>query len=84
MKSNDLTLDLNPVNLRDYLVAKLPVISTAPSDCRLYEHLIEIGETPMQFANALATLEDGCLPDSPRKRCGRSPCRLRAKSVPVE
>ncbi len=52
-KINDLTRAVNPIKLREYLAAGLPVISTPMPEVQLYEKSIEIVESPSEFAAAV-------------------------------
>ena len=51
-KINELTRSVNPIKLREYLAAGLPVISTPMPDLMLYKNLIEIVSTPDEFEAA--------------------------------
>ena len=52
-KINQLTLAVNPIKLREYLAAGLPVVSTPLPEVILYDHLIETAETPDDFESAV-------------------------------
>ena len=52
-KVNELTRAVNPIKLREYLAAGLPVISTPMPEVRLYENLIEIVNSPAEFETAV-------------------------------
>jgi glycosyltransferase involved in cell wall biosynthesis len=52
-KVNELTRAVNPIKLREYLAAGLPVVSTPMPEVRLYDHLIEIADTPETFTAAV-------------------------------
>jgi glycosyltransferase involved in cell wall biosynthesis len=52
-KLNELTLAVNPIKLREYLAAGLPVISTSLPEVKLYENLIEIVNSPAEFEAAV-------------------------------
>lgn len=54
-KINELTLAVNPIKLREYLAAGLPVVSTPMPEVQVYEHLIEIAETHEQTIKAIDT-----------------------------
>ncbi len=45
-KINDLTRAVNPIKLREYLAAGLPVVSTPLPEVLLYTQVIKIGDTP--------------------------------------
>lgn len=55
-KVNELTHAVNPIKLREYLAAGLPVISTPMPEVRLYERLIEIINSPADFEKAVEKL----------------------------
>ena len=52
-KINDLTLAVNPIKLREYLAAGLPVVSTPLPEVKLYEHLVELAESATEFEEAI-------------------------------
>ena len=54
-KMNELTKAVNPIKLREYLAAGLPVVASPLPEVQLYEHLIEIAETPEQTIKAIET-----------------------------
>ena len=51
-KTNDLTLAVNPIKLREYLAAGLPVISSPMPEVKLYQHLIHLADTADEFIDA--------------------------------
>ncbi|MFA5904041.1 MAG: glycosyltransferase [Desulfobacula sp.] len=51
-KVNELTHAVNPIKLREYLSAGLPVISTPMPEVRLYDRLVRIIDGPKEFENA--------------------------------
>jgi glycosyltransferase involved in cell wall biosynthesis len=53
-KVNELTRAVNPIKLREYLAAALPVISTPMPEVELYSHLIEIAQGCEDFQAACA------------------------------
>lgn len=53
-KINELTVAVNPIKLREYLAAGLPVVSTPLPEVALYRDLVELAETPQQFVGAIA------------------------------
>jgi glycosyltransferase involved in cell wall biosynthesis len=57
---NELTIASNPLKLREYLAAGLPVVSSAiPEACRL-KHLVRIGRNKLEFLNHVnGILESG-------------------------
>jgi glycosyltransferase involved in cell wall biosynthesis len=60
---------VNPLKLREYLSAGLPVVSTAVPEVQRYAHLCQIASTPDAFVAALErALADG----SPAARAARS------------
>ncbi len=50
---NDLTRAVNPIKLREYLAAGLPVVSTPLPEVRQYEHLINIADSVDTFIDAI-------------------------------
>ena len=52
-KVNELTRAVNPIKLREYLAAGLPVVSTPLPEVKLYHHLVRISDTPEAFAAAI-------------------------------
>ncbi|MBN2212138.1 MAG: glycosyltransferase [Sedimentisphaerales bacterium] len=65
---NQLTHAVNPIKLREYLAAGLPVVSTPMPEVMRYNHLIHIANTPETFIAALETCltEDA---DGRERRC---------------
>jgi glycosyltransferase involved in cell wall biosynthesis len=51
-KINELTKAVNPIKLREYLAAGLPVVSTPLPEVRLYEHVVSFARTPQEFLDA--------------------------------
>ncbi|HUT57014.1 MAG TPA: glycosyltransferase [Planctomycetota bacterium] len=51
-KINDLTLAVNPIKLREYLAAGLPVISTPLREVEIYGGLVRMAGTPDEFITA--------------------------------
>jgi glycosyltransferase involved in cell wall biosynthesis len=49
---NDLTRAVNPIKLREYLAAGLPVVSTPLPEVRAYEPHVRVGDTPETFERA--------------------------------
>lgn len=49
---NELTLAVNPIKLREYLAAGLPVVSTSLPEVLLYKHWVHLGDTPETFQAA--------------------------------
>jgi glycosyltransferase involved in cell wall biosynthesis len=60
---------VNPLKLREYLSAGLPVVSTAVPEVVRYAHLCRIATTPEEFVTAI---EQALGEASPRARGGRS------------
>jgi glycosyltransferase involved in cell wall biosynthesis len=50
---NRLTEAVNPIKLKEYLAAGLPVVSTPLPEVKLYSHLIEVVDSPGEFARAV-------------------------------
>ncbi len=48
-KVNELTKAVNPIKLREYLAAGLPVVSTPLPEVQIYESLVEIADGPDEF-----------------------------------
>ncbi len=66
-KINDLTRSVNPIKLREYLAAGLPVVSTPLPEVKLYDEIVSIVDTPDAFADAVeSALATG--PDARQKR----------------
>jgi glycosyltransferase involved in cell wall biosynthesis len=53
-KINDLTIAVNPIKLREYLSAGLPVISTPLPEVLVYKEMVHIVRTPEDFLAAAA------------------------------
>ncbi len=52
-KINELTIAVNPIKLREYLAAGLPVISTPLPEVQLYQEYIQIVSSPLEFVVAV-------------------------------
>jgi len=52
-KINDLTRAVNPIKLREYLAAGLPVVSTPLPEVKLYSGMVETADTPEGFVRAV-------------------------------
>ena len=66
---NELTLNVNPIKLREYLAAGIPVVSTPLPEVEKYENIVGIGRTPQEFIDkieAVLATEDA---DKKRLRC---------------
>jgi len=58
--TNELTIASNPLKLREYLAAGLPVVSSAIPEASRLKHLIRIGRNNFEFLNHLdAILKSG-------------------------
>jgi glycosyltransferase involved in cell wall biosynthesis len=66
---NELTRHVNPIKLREYLCAGLPVVSTDLPECRYYGDSCGIARSHPEF---LALAEQALREDSPEKRLERS------------
>jgi glycosyltransferase involved in cell wall biosynthesis len=66
---NELTRNINPIKLREYLSAGLPVVSTELPEVKFYRDLASIVQGPTDF---LAALEEATRADSPQTRHVRS------------
>ena len=66
---NELTRHVNPIKLREYLSAGLPVVSTPMPEVRHYSNVCELADTHERF---LAGLEKVIEEDSPEARQMRS------------
>jgi glycosyltransferase involved in cell wall biosynthesis len=53
-KLNELTHAVNPIKLREYLAAGLPVVSTPLPEVKLYDKLVHLAEGPDAFETACA------------------------------
>lgn len=52
-RMNRLTDNVNPIKLREYLAAGLPVVSTPLREARAYQHVVRFGSTVTEFTAAL-------------------------------
>lgn len=66
-KVNELTYAVNPIKLREYLSAGLPVVSTPMPEVQLYDKLVEIADTVDSFEHSIQT----CLKSSESDRAVR-------------
>jgi glycosyltransferase involved in cell wall biosynthesis len=66
---NELTRNVNPIKLREYLSAGLPVVSTGIPEMKNYPSWCAIADEPAAF---LAACEQAIAEDSPDKRRSRS------------
>lgn len=68
-KVNDLTLHMNPIKLREYLCAGLPVVATALPEVNHYRDHCYIAQNYQEFESAIA---DALRNDSPQRRLQRN------------
>ncbi len=68
-KINELTVNVNPIKMREYLAAGLPVVATPLPEIKKYEDRISIGEDGQQ---CIAMIEQEMTTDSAEKRVERS------------
>ena len=54
-KVNELTYAVNPIKLREYLSAGLPVVSTPMPEVQLYAKFVEIAESAVDYQNSIKT-----------------------------
>jgi len=66
---NELTRNVNPIKLREYLSAGLPVVSTALPEVLAYPDHVSVGSTPEEF---IAQIERAIREDNPVARRQRS------------
>ena len=66
---NELTYHVNPIKLREYFSAGLPVVSTLLREVRYYDKVCTVADSHEAF---LAGLEKELAEDSPEKRQERS------------
>jgi glycosyltransferase involved in cell wall biosynthesis len=58
-KLNDLTRAVNPIKLREYLAAGLPVVSTPLPEVKRYQRLVNLAEGPDAFLRGVASSLNG-------------------------
>lgn len=68
-KLNELTRNVNPIKMREYLSAGLPVVSTNLPEVAFYKEWCAVAHTPEQF---LAACDAAITDDSPTRRQARS------------
>lgn len=68
-KINELTMNVNPIKMREYLAAGLPVVATALPEIEKYRELVSIGYSPQEF---LALIERELIEDSTDRKQYRS------------
>jgi glycosyltransferase involved in cell wall biosynthesis len=68
-KVNELTRHMNPIKLREYISAGLPIVSTDLPEMRLYPDYCIVGRNYAEFEAGVATALDN---DSPSARRNRS------------
>jgi glycosyltransferase involved in cell wall biosynthesis len=66
---NELTRSVNPIKLREYLSAGLPVVSTDLPEVRAYHDVCRIAQNPEEF---LAACDEAISTDTPARRQIRS------------
>lgn len=66
---NELTLNVNPIKLREYLSAGVPVVSTALPEVQAYQHVCQVAGTREEF---IAACEQAVRTDTPLLRQQRS------------
>lgn len=57
-KINELTHAVNPIKLREYLSAGLPVVSTPMPEVKKYDHLVKLADTPHSMEQAISNFLD--------------------------
>jgi len=67
-KVNRLTLNMNPIKLREYLAAGLPVVATALPEVRTYEPEVRIAQGLKEWLAALEKASGDRNPDLDRRR----------------
>jgi glycosyltransferase involved in cell wall biosynthesis len=72
-RSNELTRNVNPIKLREYLSAGLPVVSSGVPEVKHYPEWCAHAETHAEF---LAACERALAEDSPERRQARSQAML--------
>ncbi len=65
---NQLTESVNPIKLREYLAAGLPVVSTDLPEVRRYDEFVSLTDAPDAFANACRSAIESNNDDARRKR----------------
>ena len=65
---NELTRNVNPIKLREYLSAGVPVVSTALPECAAYPDWCAVADTREQFLAACEAAIAGGSPESRRAR----------------
>lgn len=66
-KVNELTYAVNPIKLREYLSAGLPVVSTPMPEVQLYDLLVEVADNAEAFHRSI----EACLKNSEIDRAAR-------------
>jgi glycosyltransferase involved in cell wall biosynthesis len=67
-KVTDLTIHMNPLKLREYLAAGLPVVCTALPEAREYVPLVAVAESYSEFDRAVCAAVIGDTPEQHRRR----------------
>ncbi|HKQ63055.1 MAG TPA: glycosyltransferase [Candidatus Polarisedimenticolaceae bacterium] len=65
---NELTLRANPLKLREYLAAGLPVVSTRLPEVERYAELVQLADGPAEFVGAVARALHQRSADEARRR----------------
>jgi glycosyltransferase involved in cell wall biosynthesis len=66
---NELTRNVNPIKLREYLSAGLPVVATALPEVQAYDRWVRIARSPEEF---IAACDEAIRTDTPELRQARS------------
>ena len=65
---NDLTINVNPLKLLEYLACGLPVVSTPLPEVSRYKDFVETAETPEKFVAAIERAMASNAPEQAEKR----------------
>jgi len=65
-KVNELTHAVNPIKLREYLSAGLPVVSTPMPEVKKYDHMVKLADTAQTMEQAISDLLDSGNSDEER------------------
>jgi glycosyltransferase involved in cell wall biosynthesis len=69
-KINELTRNMNPIKLREYLAAGLPVVSSALPEVRAYEPEVRIADDADEWIVQIERAVDDRSPEADRRRSG--------------